>query len=297
MNLNQLPFNDFKSFIKKKGVTLDISPFHVNISTSCERVIQQIYSLYSQYEVIAPDNLSDFSISVKHQRTFFRPQAQFYFDDFAPFLPLPATQDFPIFEWGLNWCIANHCHQFLSLHAAVLSRDSQAIILPGFPGAGKSTLTAYLMFKGWTLFSDELCLVDKNSHIISCVRPVSLKNTSIEVIKQSQPLAQFSPAVSDTAKGTISHLKPLDTHVKSNTARAKWIVFPKYSEGSKFEIIPINRSRAFVHLAEQGFNYHILGKEGFFRLKQMLAQAECFQIEYSNLDDVSNWLEILLGRT
>ena len=68
-------------------------------------------------------------------------------------------------EWGLNWCVAGHAHQYLMLHAAALERNGRAVILPGDPGAGKSTLTAALMLSGWRLLSDEITLVDRERRL------------------------------------------------------------------------------------------------------------------------------------
>jgi HprK-related kinase A len=80
-------------------------------------------------------------------------------------------------EWGMNWCIASHMHYYLMLHAAVLERDGHALIMPGDPGAGKSTLTAALMLDGWRLLSDEIALIDRNDGLLyGLARPVSLKN-------------------------------------------------------------------------------------------------------------------------
>src|SRR3546814_17273791 len=68
-------------------------------------------------------------------------------------------QALPMLEWGLNWCIGAHGHQFLIIHAAVIERNGLAAILPGAPGSGKSTLTACLVHNGWRLLSDAMALV------------------------------------------------------------------------------------------------------------------------------------------
>ena len=84
----------------------------------------------------------------------------------------------------MNWCIAGHAHHYLMLHAAVLEKNGQAVILPGDPGAGKSTLTALLALSGWRLLSDEITLIDRDDGlIVPLARPVSLKNASIDVVR------------------------------------------------------------------------------------------------------------------
>src|SRR3546814_15972535 len=84
-------------------------------------------------------------------------------------------------EWGLNWCIGAHGHQFLIIHAAVIERNGLAAILPGAPGSGKSTLTACLVHNGWRLLSDEMALVSlQDGGLTALARPISLKNRRSE---------------------------------------------------------------------------------------------------------------------
>ncbi len=98
-------------------------------------------------------------------------------------------------EWGLNWCVSAHCHQYLIFHAAVIEKSGRALILPAPPGSGKSTLCAGLVNRGWRLLSDELTLIDIAScGVVPLPRPVSLKNASIDVIRAYAPAAAIGAA-------------------------------------------------------------------------------------------------------
>ena len=81
--------------------------------------------------------------------------------------------------------------------------------MPGDPGAGKSTLTAALMLSGWRLLSDEIALVDRDDGLLRrLARPVSLKNASIDIIREHDTRAVFGDMAHDTHKGTVAHLEP-----------------------------------------------------------------------------------------
>ena len=80
-------------------------------------------------------------------RRHLRPQAILRCDGRVPFKPLPMAQAMPMLEWGLNWVISSHAHDCLVLHAAVVERDGQALVLAADPGSGKSTLCAALVHR------------------------------------------------------------------------------------------------------------------------------------------------------
>lgn len=212
----------------------------------------------------------------------------FQFDGTPPFHPLPGGQAFPILEWGLNWCLSAHCHQYLILHAAVIERSGRAVLLPAPPGSGKSTLCAGLVNRGWRLLSDELALLDPRSgEVVPLARPVSLKNASIDVIRRFAPGAVLGPTVHDTLKGSVAHMKPPRDAVQRalETARPRWVVLPRYAPGTRAELRPLSPGRAFIHLADSSFNYHLYGRAGFELLGDLVATSDCYEFAYAELED------------
>lgn len=82
-------------------------------------------------------------------------------------------------EWGMNWCVSVTANEYLKLHAAVVAKDGIVLLMPGLPGAGKSTLCAALALHGWRVLSDEHALVvPGTANIVPLPRPISLKNAS-----------------------------------------------------------------------------------------------------------------------
>jgi HprK-related kinase A len=244
---------------------------------------------YAAHPVEADDGFADFHVTVLHSsgpRRWFRPQVLFQSDENEPFAPLPADQAFPMLEWGMNWCISSHCHQYLIIHAAVIERNGRAMILPAPPGSGKSTLCAGLGCHGWRLLSDELTLIDPVSgHIAPVPRPISLKNASIDVIRQFDVSAVFGPLVRDTTKGTVAHMRPpVDSVLRAQeTVLPGWLVLPRYAADAETVLVPLSKARAFMHLADNSFNYHVHGKNGFEALGRLIDACDCYEFSYSRL--------------
>ncbi len=195
-----------------RGLNLCMGPVTVCIRSALPAIVQGVGRLYADYALAADDAFVDFRVSLSRPpglRRWVRPQVAFFLDGHSPFKPLPLSQAFPMLEWGLNWCLATYLNQYVILHAAVLERDGAALVLPGAPGAGKSTLCAALAGHGWRLFSDEMAMVDlRSSKLVPNPRPIGLKNESIAIMRRFLPAAVMGEPCVDTRKGTVAHLRP-----------------------------------------------------------------------------------------
>lgn len=274
-----------------EGLLLQTGPFRTRIVSHEATVREGLARLYADFEVHPAEEFADFSVSVDRvsgPRAFWRPQIVFKFDGMTPFKPLPADHAFASLEWGLNWCIAAHAHHYLLLHAAVLEKNGRALILPGDPGAGKSTLTAALALSGFRLLSDEMAMLDRDDGLlVPLARPINLKNDSIAIIRAFEPQAVFGDAAHDTHKGTVAHLKPSAESVRRAAEKAKpaLIAFPRWRAGAATRLTPRPRADSFMHVAGHAFNYELLGSVGYDLNAALIDACECFDFEYSSLDE------------
>jgi HprK-related kinase A len=284
----------------RRGLTLTTGPFRFRIESSLREVHRGLKRLYDAFPFEPDDGFRDFHVELRSSRgplDWLRPQVNFYVDGHAPFKPLPAAQAFAMLEWGMNWCIAGQAHHYLLLHAAVLERHGSAVILPGDPGAGKSTLTAALMLSGWRLLSDELTMIDRDDGlVVPLARPVGLKNDSIEIIRAFDRQAVLGDVARDTHKGTVAHLRPSDDSVARmmDKAQPAHIVFPRWQAGAATSLRPRAKADAFMHNATHAFNYSLLGRLGFELNAALIDACSCWDFEYSRLDEALRSFEGLV---
>ena len=272
------------------GMSLAVGPFRFRVTSREASVAQAMATLYADFD-IRDGGFHDFHVRVGRvpgPRRWYRPQVNFWLDGSSPFKPLPFGHAFALLEWGMNWCIAGRAHHYLLLHAAVLERNGCCIVMPGDPGAGKSTLTAALMLSGWRLLSDELAVIDRDDGLLApLARPINLKNRSIELIRSFEPQAIMGQVAHDTHKGTVAHLRPSPQstarmHVK---ARATHVVFPRWQEGTAASLRPRRRADTFLHVANHAFNYSLLGRDGFDLCATLVDGCECWDFGYERFDD------------
>ncbi len=275
---------------------IDSGQFRFRVESCPGFVLDPLQAMYGD---LPPDHGRepvDFRVSLTCDsllRRFLRPQISFHADQRSPFKPVPRSQAYPVLEWGMNWCIAAHDYTRLIVHAAVLERDGQALIFPATPGAGKSTLSVFLAFHGWNLYSDEMALIDfDTARVMPLFRPVCLKNRSIDLVRSWFPDAVMTGTARDTQKGDVAHVKamPWQRFRTLEPVSIAGVVFPRYQPGMALNVRPVDEIDTFRQLCSHAFNYNIVGERGFNLIGRLAAQSRSFSIAYSDLSAVKDFL-------
>lgn len=297
--LSQLGEETLRGRLSSEGLRLVVGPYTYAITSPVPVVARGLGTLYGDHPLAVAGGFADFHVVLRPVGMMQRLKGRldFFFDGQRPFPGIPADQAYAFFEWGLNWCVSVTLHDYLKLHAAVVARDGVAVVMPGLPGAGKSTLCAALCLRGWRVLSDEHALISPGNHqVVPLSRPVSLKNESIEVIRAFEPSAVMGPISHATHKGRVGHLKS-DIHPDShapNGVDAAFMVFPRYRGGSALSLTSRTRAESFIFAAHHSFNFSTLGEAGFRAMGDYIDALSCFDLEYSDLDSAVDALEALV---
>lgn len=288
MKLAELSLAEVSTRLGTTGLRLRMGPFVIHIKTPLVSLQSLIHQMYATYH-LSEERIADFHVVVdapKVVRRWFRPQAQFFVDGYAPFTPLPLELAFPSLDWGINWCIATRSNQFLMLHSAVVARHDLAMLFPAWPGHGKSTLCTALVHSGWRLLSDEFGVVRlEDRNILPLPRLTPLKNQSIDVINKFAPTAVMGPLFEKTRKGTIAHVHPPVDSVDQadQPAFPRWLVFPKWEAEAPLQLEPMKPATSFLMVATNAFNYEVIGEAGYLAVRDLIEYCDCYRLTYSDL--------------
>ncbi|MBB1076121.1 HprK-related kinase A [Rhodoferax sp. 4810] len=295
--ISEISENQIRQALLGTGLGLEIASFRCLLRSDAIKLCQPLKLLYQSYLAdVSPVGFFDFRINLRQSRSrLWNPwEVEFDWEGSSPFPPLPLEHAHPLFEWGLNWCVATASGAHTVIHSAVVERNGLALVLPGSPGSGKSTLCAALALTDWRLLSDELTIVSQVDDRVQPVpRPISLKNQSINIIRQNFPSAEMTPPVVATHKGAIAYVRPPSSAVAASDQPVPigFIVFPKFVAGANLDFEPLTRAEALSELMENTFNVGLLGAEGFTSLARAIANAKCYAVEYGDLASIMRWVD------
>lgn len=281
--------------LSRGGLLLDTGAVATRVISDVPEVADALMAAYRDIPVDEADDVPDFRVVIPYTtvwRRWLRRQVTADVGVPAPFVPLPARMAAVMLEMALNWCIATRAHWWLVFHAAVAEKEGRVLVMPGGSGDGKSTLCAALVARGWRLFSDEFGLLDpQTDHIHPNIRPISLKNQSIDVIRDFAGGDRLTAPISGTPKGTIAYFPPSGEVVtrRRETASPWAVAFPKYEppekgrDGGTLERLPT--AQAFIELTASSVNYELHGETGFTTMAAFVDKRPVYRMRYTNLDE------------
>lgn len=264
--------------------------FTLTLKTGIPSLRDSVRFIYGRHPIAGPDTFIDFPVQVTGvdlgPRRLFRPRAGFRIGGRTPLYPTPRRHAPLLLESGINWVIGSEMHGYLLLHAAVVARGADALVLPAPSGSGKSTLAAGLMASGWRLLADEFAVIDMDStRVHPCLKAISLKDGAIPVMRERLP-GEVLGDVYATQRGNVTLLRPSAASVEAidRSARVKWVVSPRFAPGSALTVTRVPRSQTFVTMAGNAFNYDVLERRGFHALADLIAGAPGYELTHGDLD-------------
>ncbi len=174
--------------------------------------------------------------------------------------------------------LADNILSKLCLHAASVSFNNHAIIIPATSGSGKSLLTAWLAANGFDYITDELVFVDDNFSIDGLARPILIKRHGLEAVA---PLLKASNDVYHGPRVTAIPVTGFGGKTcQSSTNKLGMILFPTYREGASFELRNVTGADVSMRLIANQLNAKNLGGAGFRSMVQMIRSTPLYTLTY-----------------
>ena len=189
--------------------------------------------------------------------------------------------------------LATRSREGLLFHAAGLSWQGQGLILPGLSGAGKTTLTAWLLTKGFDYLTDELVFIPwQTQNIQPLTRPLNLKRPARAALKDQIDFVRHAAHIlsSDYADLVpVNLFKPLPAPTEPEL---RLIIFPYYQSDSPFDLRPLTSAQAGLGLMKNLINARNLPGHGFSEVARLTTQGVlAYQMTYANFAQIERHLD------
>ncbi len=209
--------------------------------------------------------------------------------DIAPIdhCPLPHMLA-PAVKNAVRQLAVQNCDFFMEIHAGVLARGDQALLLPGAPGSGKTTLTAGLGKSGFGYLSDEVAILQTDSLKL---RPVPLglgiKDGAVDVLASRWPELRELPAHTREDRIRVRYAPPPSGNdLWDREFDARWIIFPRYDADCTTELHALSRGDALRRLMEECMVLpQQLGCGSAQNIAAWLRGIDCYELPMSSLDE------------
>jgi hypothetical protein len=176
----------------------------------------------------------------------------------------------------------------VAFHAGAVARQGRAILLPGLSGAGKSSLVAWLVDRGFDYCTDELTVLTTQGGLSFLSRALMLKDNADAALAALPNLRDMQSA----GIGGYLALRPAGTTHNTST-ECGLIIFPAFRPGAELAIEPVTPARACTELMASNVNAANLADGGLSALTALARRVPAVKLVYGAFDQLDGIADML----
>lgn len=181
--------------------------------------------------------------------------------------------------------LADHSRTGLVFHAAALAWKGHGLLLPGPTGSGKTTLTAWLLARGFDYLTDELAFIPLDTtELQGLARPLNVKKRSKGVLEALLgPDAIEKETVTDGTK-IIAPSRAFGSSDVLHSVPLRHIIFPRFSTEGRYEPHGYSKGKHAKELMGCLINARNLPDHGLSEVARLARAIPAYGIEYGSID-------------
>ncbi len=199
----------------------------------------------------------------------------------------------------MSWSLT----RYSQIYAAFVAKEAGGLLIPGRTHIGKTTLALTLWELGWTMYSDDLAVLQPESGLFfPFPRALKLEGRTLEHLKApalgnelrlgppdySDPFAYFHPSWLSPKRGGDHLPKPVE---------ARWIVFPRHRARArnKPDLRPLTRGQALRRLVPHAFATQEFGVRGLEILSDLVSRTAPYELVLGSPEENCRLIDEILG--
>ncbi len=194
--------------------------------------------------------------------------------------------------------LADRSRDGLLLHAAALVDAGRGVLIPGGIGAGKSTLTTWLLSKGLGYMTDELVYIPWGTNELHAYpRPLHLKYPSRAVLTAENVDYEQSRLLMSSSFSDMVAVEAFTSHQITHPMPLSLAFFPRYQPQGEAQWQPLSAAQTAQYLMSSLVNARNLPDHGFHEAARLARLAQGVAFQYSHFNQIEEHLAGILTFT
>ncbi|HEY3210155.1 MAG TPA: hypothetical protein VGL18_10255 [Actinomycetota bacterium] len=180
---------------------------------------------------------------------------------------------------GIYELVPKATRDFLLLHAGAVVRGGAALLLPGPPNSGKSSITLELLRTGdFAYLSDEHGAIDPvTTRAYPFQRPIRFDQDALGLFPGLE--GQLADRREMPVRLMWRFVRAEDVGAEvARPAEVRWIVLPTRDWDGPPRLTPVSSAQAVAEMARNCFNMHVYGVRGVYLLARVAGDAKAFRL-------------------
>lgn len=179
----------------------------------------------------------------------------------------------------------------VALHTGCVAHNGKAILIAGASGAGKTSLTAWFVEKGFDYVTDEVAILSQDQRVNGLQRALVLKLGSAEKIIGEFEKFRGAPKLS-SGEQILSHPNRAARFAEKSLP-CSFIIFPKFRRHADLRIQSISAAETAMLLVGCNLNARNLADGGFRLLSTLSRATPAIMVEFGSFDELDGVLDVL----